>query len=79
FKQLGMTLEEVYIEFMGELEEYYEEEKTQAEGCTEYLEQELPPKQKDPGMENEGNTLSIRSRISRARYGRTTMPRFGHN
>ncbi|MCI93216.1 hypothetical protein A2U01_0114514, partial [Trifolium medium] len=31
FKQLGMTLEEAYIEFIGELEEYYEEEKTQAE------------------------------------------------
>ncbi|MCI64473.1 hypothetical protein A2U01_0085731, partial [Trifolium medium] len=26
----------------------YEEEKAQAEGCTEYLEQELPLKQKDP-------------------------------
>ncbi|MCI69096.1 hypothetical protein A2U01_0090357, partial [Trifolium medium] len=30
FAQLGMTLEEAYIEFMGELEEYYEEEKAQA-------------------------------------------------
>ncbi|MCI70139.1 hypothetical protein A2U01_0091402 [Trifolium medium] len=33
---------------MGELEEYYEEEKAQVKGCTEYLEQELPPKQEDP-------------------------------
>ncbi|MCI44749.1 hypothetical protein A2U01_0065988, partial [Trifolium medium] len=31
---------------MGELEEYYEEEMTQAKGCTE---RKLPPKQKDPG------------------------------
>ncbi|MCI97377.1 hypothetical protein A2U01_0118678, partial [Trifolium medium] len=34
---------------MGELEEYNEEEKAQVEGCTKHLEQELPPKQKDPG------------------------------
>ncbi|MCI52895.1 hypothetical protein A2U01_0074141 [Trifolium medium] len=40
-----MTLEEAYIEFMGELKEYYEEEKTQAEECTE---RKLPSKQKDP-------------------------------
>ncbi|MCI77022.1 hypothetical protein A2U01_0098292, partial [Trifolium medium] len=45
----GMTLEEAYIEFMGELEEYYEEEKTQAEECAVSLERKLPPKQKDPG------------------------------
>ncbi|MCI41308.1 hypothetical protein A2U01_0062541, partial [Trifolium medium] len=31
FKQLGMTLDEAYMEFMGELEEYYEEEKARAE------------------------------------------------
>ncbi|MCI90664.1 hypothetical protein A2U01_0111958, partial [Trifolium medium] len=41
-----MTLEEAYIEFMGE---YYEEEQAQAEDCTEFLQRELPPKQKDPG------------------------------
>ncbi|MCI57446.1 hypothetical protein A2U01_0078697, partial [Trifolium medium] len=49
FKQLGLTFEEAYLEFMGELEEYYEEEMTQAEACTEYLQRKLPPKQKDPG------------------------------
>ncbi|MCI39877.1 hypothetical protein A2U01_0061109, partial [Trifolium medium] len=49
FRQLGLTLEEAYIEFMGELEVYYEEEKAQVEVCTEYLQRKLPPKQKDPG------------------------------
>ncbi|MCI33132.1 hypothetical protein A2U01_0054348 [Trifolium medium] len=38
-----MTLEEAYEEFMGELEEYYEEVKPQVE------ERKLPPKQKDSG------------------------------
>ncbi|MCI78860.1 hypothetical protein A2U01_0100131, partial [Trifolium medium] len=41
-----MTLEEAYLEFMEELEEYYEEEKAQAEEC---LQRELPTKQEDPG------------------------------
>ncbi|MCI21311.1 hypothetical protein A2U01_0042477, partial [Trifolium medium] len=44
-----MTLEEAYIEFMGELEEYYEKEKAQAEDRTECLQRKLPTKQKDPG------------------------------
>ncbi|MCI65479.1 hypothetical protein A2U01_0086737, partial [Trifolium medium] len=42
-----MTLEEAYMEFMGELEEYYEEEKARAENSVEPS--KLPPKQKDPG------------------------------
>ncbi|MCI93483.1 hypothetical protein A2U01_0114781, partial [Trifolium medium] len=33
---------------MEELEEYYEEETTQAEMCTEHPQRKLPPKQKDP-------------------------------
>ncbi|MCI15136.1 hypothetical protein A2U01_0036272, partial [Trifolium medium] len=45
-----MTLEEAYNEFMEELEEYYEEEKTQVEECTVCLQRKLPIKQKDPGM-----------------------------
>ncbi|MCI43534.1 hypothetical protein A2U01_0064771, partial [Trifolium medium] len=42
-----MTLEEAYLEFMEELEEYYEEEIAQAEMGTE--QRKLPPKQKDSG------------------------------
>ncbi|MCI25711.1 hypothetical protein A2U01_0046902, partial [Trifolium medium] len=45
-----MTLEEAYDEFMGELEEYYEEEKIQAEECTHCIQRKLPPKLKDPGI-----------------------------
>ncbi|MCI64159.1 hypothetical protein A2U01_0085417, partial [Trifolium medium] len=41
-----MTLEEAYLEFMEELEEYYEEETAQA---IEHPERKLPPKRKDPG------------------------------
>ncbi|MCI51430.1 hypothetical protein A2U01_0072674, partial [Trifolium medium] len=44
-----MTLEEAYLEFMEELEEYYEEETAQAEMGIEQPERKLPPKQKDPG------------------------------
>ncbi|MCI37918.1 hypothetical protein A2U01_0059145, partial [Trifolium medium] len=44
-----MTLEEAYDEFMGELQKYYEEEKIQAEECTQCLRSKLPHKQKDPG------------------------------
>ncbi|MCI40331.1 hypothetical protein A2U01_0061564, partial [Trifolium medium] len=44
-----MTLEEAYMEFMRELEEYYEEEKAQAGNSAKPSRRELPPKQKDPG------------------------------
>ncbi|PNY15924.1 hypothetical protein L195_g012632 [Trifolium pratense] len=44
-KEIGMTLEEAYDEFMEELEEYYEE--TLAEKLS--IESKLPPKQRDHG------------------------------
>ncbi|MCI33430.1 hypothetical protein A2U01_0054647, partial [Trifolium medium] len=44
-----MTLEEAYIEFMGDLEEYYEEEKAQIKDRAESSQRKLPTKQKDPG------------------------------
>ncbi|MCI73594.1 hypothetical protein A2U01_0094858, partial [Trifolium medium] len=44
-----MTLEEAYVEFMGKLEEYYEEEKAQADNRAGLSQKKLPPKQKDPG------------------------------
>ncbi|MCI22137.1 hypothetical protein A2U01_0043313, partial [Trifolium medium] len=44
-----MTLEEAYDEFMGELQEQYEEEKIPAEECTRCIQRRLPPKLKDPG------------------------------
>ncbi|MCI10831.1 hypothetical protein A2U01_0031926, partial [Trifolium medium] len=48
FKQLGMTLEEAYGEFMGELQEQREQEVL-AEECTMFLQRKLPPKREDPG------------------------------
>ncbi|MCI52201.1 hypothetical protein A2U01_0073445, partial [Trifolium medium] len=46
---MGMTLEEAYEEFMGELEEQYEEDEILAAECSHCLRSKFPPKQKDPG------------------------------
>ncbi|MCI22386.1 hypothetical protein A2U01_0043562, partial [Trifolium medium] len=48
FKQLGMTLEEAYDQFMGELEEQ-EDDLILAAQCSDCLKLNIPPKQKDPG------------------------------
>ncbi|MCI85209.1 hypothetical protein A2U01_0106488, partial [Trifolium medium] len=45
----GNDLEEAYLEFMGELEEYYEKETAKAEDRAKPSQRKLPPKQKDPG------------------------------
>ncbi|MCI44645.1 hypothetical protein A2U01_0065884, partial [Trifolium medium] len=45
---MGMTLEEAYEAFMGELQEQYEEDKILAEECSHCVRSRLPPKQKDP-------------------------------
>ncbi|MCI18541.1 hypothetical protein A2U01_0039695, partial [Trifolium medium] len=44
-----MTLEEAYDEFMGELQEQYEEDKVLAAECSHCVKSRLPPKCKDPG------------------------------
>ncbi|MCH98528.1 hypothetical protein A2U01_0019533, partial [Trifolium medium] len=44
-----MTLEEAYDDFMGELQEQYEEDKILAAECSHYVKSRLPPKREDPG------------------------------
>ncbi|MCI09388.1 hypothetical protein A2U01_0030474, partial [Trifolium medium] len=49
FKQLGMTLEEAYDEFIGELQEQYEEDRILAAECSHCVQSRLPPKREDLG------------------------------